>query len=93
MGEIEPESVQMRISGLGLVPASYDAATKTVSYQVTQKLRDTTCTVIVGAKAGQKKVEASWSFSIDDGGAPAAGASPAASGAAPAASASPAAKK
>jgi peptidoglycan/xylan/chitin deacetylase (PgdA/CDA1 family) len=78
MGDIEPNSVQMRISGLGLVPASYDAATKTVSYQVTQKLRDTTCTVIIAAKAGPKRVEASWSFSIDDGGAPAAGASPAA---------------
>jgi hypothetical protein len=88
MGELEAGSVQMRISGLGLVPANYDPATKTVSYQVTQKLRDKTCTVIIAAKAGGKRVEASWSFSIDDGGA---GASAAPAGASPAAAASPAA--
>jgi len=40
MGDIDPKSVEMRISGFGLVPAQYDAATKTVSYQVTQKLRE-----------------------------------------------------
>ncbi len=66
LGEIEPKSVQMRISGQGLVPASYDEKTKTVSYQVTQKLRDDTCTVIVSARSGGKRVEANWSFMIDD---------------------------
>lgn len=78
MGPIEPGSVQVRISGLGLVPASFDEKTQTVSYQVTQKLRDKTCTVIVGAKSGVKRVEASWSFNVEDTGAPAAPASPAA---------------
>lgn len=84
MGPIEPGSVQMRISGLGLVPATFDEKTQTVSYQVTQKLRDKSCTVIIAAKSGAKKVEASWSFNIDEGSA-AAPALPAAS-----ASASPA---
>ena len=85
MGPIEPGSVQMRISGLGLVPAAYDEKTQTVSYQVTQKLRDKSCTVIISAKTGVKRAEASWSFNIDEGGAPAASAAPTA-----AASASPA---
>jgi hypothetical protein len=89
MGPIEPGSVQMRISGLGLVPATYDEKTQTVSYQVTQKLRDKSCTVIISAKSGVKKVETSWNFNVDDGGAPAPGAAPAAT-ASPAA-ASPAA--
>src|SRR5437879_11675732 len=40
IGQIEPGSVQMRVSGLGLVPVSFDAKTGTVSYQVPQKLRD-----------------------------------------------------
>jgi peptidoglycan/xylan/chitin deacetylase (PgdA/CDA1 family) len=84
MGPIEPGSVQMRISGLGLVPASFDEKTQTVSYQVTQKLRDKTCTVIVGAKSGVKRVETSWSFNVEDTGAPAA-ASPAPAAASPAA--------
>ncbi len=78
-GQIDEKSVQMRISGLGLVPASYDAKTQTVSYQVTQKLRDNSCTVILSAKGpGDKKVETSWTFNINDNGAPAPAASPAA---------------
>ncbi len=84
MGLIEPGSVQMRISGLGLVPASFDEKTQTVSYQVTQKLRDKSCTVIIAASAAGKRVEASWSFNIEDTGAPAAAsAAPAAASPAP----------
>ncbi|MDQ2919803.1 MAG: polysaccharide deacetylase family protein [Verrucomicrobiota bacterium] len=69
-GEIDEKSVQMRVSGLGIVPASYDPKTQTVSYQVTQKLRDKSCTVILSAKSGEKKVETSWTFNISDGSAP-----------------------
>ncbi len=65
-GAVDPGSIQLRVSGLGLVPASYDAKTQTVSYQVTQKLRDKSCVVILSAKAGGKKVEAHWSFTIDE---------------------------
>ena len=83
-GAIEEGSVQMRVSGLGLVPYSYDAKTQTATYQVTQKLRDKTCTVIVSAKSGGKKVESSWSFNIEDSSAPAPAASAAASPAPPA---------
>jgi peptidoglycan/xylan/chitin deacetylase (PgdA/CDA1 family) len=75
VGQIEPGSVQMRVSGLGVVPANYDPKTGTVSYQVTQKLRDKSCTVIVSAKSEGKKVEAHWTFGIEEGatgGAPAA---------------------
>jgi peptidoglycan/xylan/chitin deacetylase (PgdA/CDA1 family) len=66
VGQIEPGSVQMRVSGLGLVPANYDAKTGTVSYQVPQKLRDKSCTVIVSAKSGGKKVETHWTFGIEE---------------------------
>ncbi|HLW36202.1 MAG TPA: polysaccharide deacetylase family protein [Chthoniobacterales bacterium] len=77
VGQIDPASVQLRISGLGLVPASYDPKTGVVSYQVTQKLRDKTCTVILSAKSGDKKVETHWTFGIEEGaGAPPAPASP-----------------
>src|SRR5437870_5264379 len=65
VGGIEPGSVQMRVSGLGVVPVSYDPKTGIVSYQVTQKLRGTSCTVIVSAKAEGKKVEAHWTFGIE----------------------------
>jgi peptidoglycan/xylan/chitin deacetylase (PgdA/CDA1 family) len=69
VGQIDPASVQLRISGLGLVPASFDPKTGVVSYQVTQKLRDKTCTVILSAKSGDKKVETHWTFGIEDAGA------------------------
>jgi peptidoglycan/xylan/chitin deacetylase (PgdA/CDA1 family) len=79
VGAIDPGSVQMRVSGLGIVPASYDPKTGTVSYQVTQKLREKTCTVILSAKSEGKKVEAHWTFGIDETGAapPAPSATPA----------------
>jgi hypothetical protein len=75
-GAIEPGSVQMRLSGLGVVPASYDPKTGVVSYQVTQKLRDKTCSVFVSAKSEGKRVETHWTFGVEEGG-PAASASPA----------------
>src|SRR2546422_2990704 len=65
IGQIEPGSVQIRVSGLGVVPANFDPKTGTVSYQVTQKLRDKSCTVIVSAKSQGKKVEAHWTFGIE----------------------------
>ena len=65
-----PGSVQMRVSGLGLVPAQYDAASKMISYQVTQPLHGDKCSVIVEAKVGGKKAEAQWSFTLSEPAAP-----------------------
>jgi peptidoglycan/xylan/chitin deacetylase (PgdA/CDA1 family) len=76
LGALEPNSVQMRISGLGQVPASFDPKTGMISYQVTQKLRDKTCSVFVTARSEGKKVEAHWTFGIEEAGG---GAAPAAS--------------
>lgn len=77
IGAIDPASVQMRVSGLGLVPASFDPKTGMVSYQVTQKLRDNSCTVILTAKSEGKKVEAHWTFGIEEGaGAPSSASTP-----------------
>jgi hypothetical protein len=76
IGQIEPGSVQLRVSGLGVVPASYDPKTGMVSYQVTQKLRDTNCTVILTAKSEGKKLEAHWTFGIEEGAAGAAAPKP-----------------
>lgn len=71
IGGIEPNSVKMRVSGLGLVPAKYDAANKTITYQVTQPLHGDACSVIVEAKVGGKKAEAQWSFTLSEKAAPA----------------------
>jgi peptidoglycan/xylan/chitin deacetylase (PgdA/CDA1 family) len=68
LGTIDPGTVEMRVSGLGKVDASFDPKSTTVAYQVTQRLKDKTCTVIVSAKAGGKKVETHWTFNINEGG-------------------------
>jgi len=64
LGNIDPKSVSMRLSGLGLVPAQYDPETKTLSYKLTQKMYARQITVIVGATANGRKVETRWSFNI-----------------------------
>src|SRR5947209_5595416 len=69
IGQIDPASVQLRVSGLGVVPATFDPKSGVVSYQVTQKLREKSCTVILSAKSGDKKVETHWTFGIDNTGA------------------------
>ena len=64
LGNVDPKSVTMRISGVGLVPATYDPETKLVSYKVTQKLYAGQVTVIVGATVNGRKTEARWSFNV-----------------------------
>ncbi len=66
IGGIEPGSVKMRVSGLGVVPAKYDPASKMLSYQVTQPLHGDSCSVIVEAQIGGKKAEAHWAFTLKE---------------------------
>ncbi len=65
-GAIDEGTVQMRISGLGLVKANYDPKTKNISYQISQKLQGKAGTVIIEAKSGGRKVSTHWSFIIDE---------------------------
>ncbi len=67
IGGIDPGSVKMRVSGLGLVPATFDETSKIISYQVTQPLHGDSCSVIIEAKIGGKKAEAHWAFSLSEG--------------------------
>ena len=70
LGNVDPQSVTMRISGIGLVPATYDTGTKVVSYKLTQKVSGPEVTVIVGATVNTRKSEARWSFKIGSNQAP-----------------------
>ena len=74
VGPVEPESVKLRISGLGEVPARFDPQTGIVTYQVVQKLLPNPYTVILAARAQGKKYEYRWNFTVqpDDDGADAA---------------------
>lgn len=72
LGTIDPSSVEMRMSGFGVVPAEYDAETQVVSYRPTQRLREPNISVIVSARADGRRVETRWDFAFDPNAAPAA---------------------
>jgi hypothetical protein len=65
MGDVDPKSVAIRVSGIGPVPAKYDPATKMVTAEITQKLREEAYTVILTATVQGKKVETRWSFKFN----------------------------
>ena len=65
LGDVDPKSVEMRISGLGLVQAQYDPATKNVSYVVTQPLKDKNYSVILSVLASGRRAETRWDFNFD----------------------------
>ena len=67
MGDFDAGSVEMRVSGLGKVPAVYDAASQTVSYKIaaSQKLKPGPVSVIISARSGARKLETRWNFFID----------------------------
>lgn len=61
---VDPASVVMRVSGVGLVEAKYDVLTRTVSCQVPGSLAESRYAVIVSARAGGRKVELRWNFTV-----------------------------
>jgi peptidoglycan/xylan/chitin deacetylase (PgdA/CDA1 family) len=67
LGEVVPESVRMRIGGLGIVPAHYDRATMTVTYQMPYKLRREDCAVTLNFKrtADQQDEVVNWRFKVN----------------------------
>lgn len=69
MGEFDPASVEMRVSGVGKVASIYDAASQNITYQVTakDKLKQGPVSVIVSAKSGGRALETRWNFFIDPG--------------------------
>lgn len=67
LGNLDPKSVEMRISGIGVVPATYNAATKMIEAKLALKPHKQGYKVfIIGTVKGQK-VETSWSFNFDPG--------------------------
>ena len=64
MGALDPGSVEMRVSGLGLVEAKFDPATKMITFQVDKPLKPGAYTVIIAAKSGGRRVETRWIFSV-----------------------------
>jgi len=67
VGPVLPESIVLRLSGFGIVPATYDPNTQTVSYRVPQRIRLESCTATLSFRRNTEDKEEviSWNFSID----------------------------
>lgn len=68
VADLDPASLVMKVAGFGEVPATFDPATKRLSWQVNRKLRHSTCQVAVTWKTLQGKpaeMPLRWSFRID----------------------------
>jgi peptidoglycan/xylan/chitin deacetylase (PgdA/CDA1 family) len=67
LGSIVPESVKLRIGGLGVVPASYDPTNMTVSYRLPYKLRRDACALTLSFKrnAGAEDEVVNWRFKVN----------------------------
>jgi peptidoglycan/xylan/chitin deacetylase (PgdA/CDA1 family) len=64
-GAIETDSVALRISGIGTVPAAFDPGTGVVTSQMSQDLRPASYTAIVSARVDGRKLEARWQFTVE----------------------------
>ncbi|MEY5026432.1 MAG: Poly-beta,6-N-acetyl-D-glucosamine N-deacetylase precursor [Verrucomicrobiota bacterium] len=68
MGEVEPGTVEMRVSGVGAVPVKYDPVTKLAVGTLLQPWKEKQVTVILSATVGGKKVETRWNFRYEPAG-------------------------
>lgn len=64
MGDVEPGSVLLRLSGVGQLPVNFDVATKMMTCQVTKPLKPGDYTVIVGANVNGQRAETKWMFTV-----------------------------
>ena len=65
LGEFDDNTVAMRLSGVGPIPARFDRENRIIEGKPPQPLKPGEYTVFVIAKAGAKKVETQWSFKVD----------------------------
>lgn len=62
---VDPKSIELRLSSLGEVKPTYDAATKTLTYQPRAQLRHSNYKISFEARADGKVLKESWSFALD----------------------------
>ena len=67
LGTIVPESIRVRVSGFGVVPAEFDQQTFILRYQPPTKLRREECNVSITFKRNKETPEEliTWKFKID----------------------------
>ena len=64
LGAFDDKTLTMRLSGVGLVQFKFDAVNRIIEARPKQPLKPGEYTVVVSAKAGDKKVETQWGFRV-----------------------------
>ncbi len=65
MGNVEPGTVEIRVSGVGAVPVKYDPGTRLAEGTLMQPLKDRQVTVLLSAQVNGRRVETRWNFICD----------------------------
>ena len=68
LGEFDERTLGMRLSGVGPIPFNYNRASKNIEARSPEKLKPGEYTVVVVAKAGDRKLETQWTFRFDPSG-------------------------
>ena len=64
LGEFDENTLTLRLSGVGPIPAKFDRENKIIEARPPQPLKPGEYTVFVSAKNGAKKMETQWSFKV-----------------------------
>lgn len=64
LGAFDDKTLTMRLSGVGLIQFKFDSGSRIIEARPKQPLKTGEYTVVVSAKAGDKKVETQWSFRV-----------------------------
>lgn len=65
LGNLDPASVGLRLSGIGIIPCKFDPTTSIIEARPGQPLAPGEYTVTVSAKAAGKRVETQWRFKFE----------------------------
>jgi peptidoglycan/xylan/chitin deacetylase (PgdA/CDA1 family) len=64
-GAFDENTLVLRLSGIGPIPAKFDRANKIIEARPPQALKPGDYSVFVSAKNGAKRVETQWAFKVD----------------------------
>lgn len=64
MGDVDPTTLEVRVSGVGVLTPKYDAPSRMLTAPISQKLAPGNYTVIISGKVGGNRAETRWSFNV-----------------------------
>jgi peptidoglycan/xylan/chitin deacetylase (PgdA/CDA1 family) len=65
VGKVDPKSVTLRISGLGVVVPEFDPVSNLLSYPLHERLHHRDVQVVASARVDGRKMDVAWQFRLD----------------------------